>query len=84
MRSGSGGDYATRVVHLRLLRASGKLGWGALRPRRPCAAELAGAARSGFSRGYSLTKLAQKGPEEVWKLTGGAGRSGSQRRGLTV
>ena len=43
--------------------------WGALRRRRPCAAELAGAARSGFSRGYGLTILAQKGPEEVWKLT---------------
>ena len=43
--------------------------WGALRRRRPCVAELAGTARLGFSRGYGLTILAQKGPEEVWKLT---------------
>ena len=40
-RSGSGGDYATRIVHLRLLRASGRLVVG----RATLAAALRGGAR---------------------------------------
>ena len=66
--------YATCVIYLRRQNDGLGLGegvrGGACCERRPCAAELAGAARSGFSRGYGLAKLAQNGPEGMWKLTG--------------
>ena len=72
--------HATCVIYLRLERASGRLVAGRVASR----AALRGGARRrgafGVLQGYGLAKLAQNGPEGMWKLTGVWIGSGMSRR----